>query len=106
MGNRLRNIAAAKPVDGVSTKAPHSGRAQTRRRQKKLCCHPTHSTVATHARRGSNVKRHSHRVLVLMTIDVDGLLSNKLTIVLAISAARGRLVVVEMADSVSSTLFY
>jgi hypothetical protein len=77
MGDRLGNTATAEPVDGVSNMAPHSGRALTCRRQDPLMSPHIHSHVATHRRPESDVKRHPHRVLALMTIDVGGPLSNQ-----------------------------
>jgi hypothetical protein len=49
----------------------------TCRRQKILWFHCAHSFFTAHACPGSDIKRHPHWVLVLMTIDVDGPLSNQ-----------------------------
>jgi hypothetical protein len=76
MGGRLGNTAAAEPVDGVSIwHFIVDGLWHVAGTRSSYVT--THSTSTTHARPGSDVKRYPHRVFALMTIDVDGPLSNK-----------------------------
>ncbi len=69
MGDRLRNTATTEPVDGVSSGSVYlkaDGLDMQTAKDPHMSPH-AYSTFMVHARPGSDVKRHPHQVLALMT---------------------------------------